>query len=205
MSSLESGALLPVVVQDRLSRQVLMVAFANDEAVRLTRTTGWAHFYSRSRGRLWKKGETSGHVLRVHTILEDCDQDALIYLATARYPVCHNNTASCFGNGSAWRPDPLVWLADVVQERLSGPKDRESYTQKLAESPERAAQKVGEEAVEVAIAAVSRNRSAVVAEVSDLLYHLAVLMATQNVSWESVTDELVGRHSSRDGSRTSPI
>lgn len=192
---------MPVVVQDRRSRQVLTLAYANQEALELTRTTGLAHFYSRSRNRLWKKGETSGHVLPVVAILEDCDQDAWLYIADQLHPACHRNTASCFGAGDALAPDPLVWLDAIVRDRVNQPPDPDSYTQTLMRGdPARILQKIGEEAVEVAIAGMQRSLGRgsgddLVNEMADLLYHLSVAAVRLDLSWDSVVQELSRRHS----------
>lgn len=192
--------LVPVVVQDRQTRQVLMLGYANEEAVRLTRATGWAHFFSRSRQRLWKKGETSGHWLPVRDILEDCDQDALLYLVEADTSVCHRDTRSCFGDGEALVADPLLWLSEVVQARVDGAPDEESYTQQLsAGDVARLIQKVGEEALEVVIAALRQaergnEETALIGEVCDLLYHLTVLLARLHLPLEGLTAELQRRH-----------
>ncbi len=203
--------LFPVVVQDRRTRQVLMLGYANAEALDLTRSTGLAHFYSRSRQRLWQKGETSGHVLPVQEILEDCDRDAFLYVADVENPVCHRNTTSCFGNGEALVPDPLVWLVETVHDRLSQAPDPASYTQKLVQGdPARLVQKVGEESVEVVIAALARDQTGegkpeLVGEISDLMYHLTVLMERLDVSLTDIATELKRRHMSREGSRINPI
>lgn len=178
-----------------------MVAHATAEAVSLTQTTGWAHFYSRSRQRLWKKGETSGHTLKVADIVEDCDADALLYLVDREHPVCHRNTVSCFGDGSPISPDPLAWLFDLVERRRSGPPDPQSYTQSLAADPSRAAQKVGEEAVEVVVAAMRHDSRELTGEIADLLYHLAVLMHIHDVAPSQVGQELLRRHAAAGGAQ----
>lgn len=196
--------LMPVVVQDRRTRQVLMVAYVSQEALELTRSTGFAHFYSRSRDRLWKKGETSGHVLPVIRILEDCDQDAWLYIVDQTHPVCHRNTVSCFGSGEAESPDPLAWLDEVVRARLAQPSDPHSYTQELAQGhPGRLLQKVGEEAVEVIIAGMKvsqsgESRHELVAEMADLLYHLSVAAVCLDMPWNQVAEELRRRHDPQD-------
>ena len=197
--------LTPVIVQDRRTRQVLMLAYATDEALDLTRSTGYAHFYSRSRKQLWKKGETSGHVLPVVQIMEDCDQDACLYIVDQVYPVCHRNTVSCFGEGAALSPDPLMWLDDVVRQRTRQPRDPESYTQELVRGdPGRLLQKVGEEAVEVVLAGMKvcqtdGARAELAAEMADLLYHLAVTAVRLDVSWDMVMEELNRRHNKGSG------
>ena len=187
--------LFPVVVQDRTSRQIMMLAYANERAIQLTQSTGLAHFYSRSRQRLWQKGETSGHIVPVAEILWDCDQDALIYLADTPHPVCHRNTPSCFGDGNRWPIDPLLGLSAIVQERIGEESSAPSYTRSLYQGdPHRLAQKLGEESIEVVIAALTSNPAELVGEISDLLYHLTVLMARHNISVAQVADELWRRH-----------
>lgn len=173
-----------------------MLAYATDEALQLTRSTGFAHFYSRSRNRLWKKGETSGHVLPVVQVMEDCDQDAWLYIVDQVHPACHRNTVSCFGSGEAWAPDPLIWLDAVVRMRIRQPPDPDSYTQQLAHgAPGRLLQKVGEEAVEVVVAGMQVHqgdgaRNELAAEMADLLYHLTVAAVRLDVPWGMVMEEL---------------
>ncbi len=187
--------LIPVIVQNRTSRQVMMLAYANAEAVELTRRTGIAHFFSRSRERIWKKGETSGHTVNVAEILSDCDNDALIYLSDTPHPVCHRNTPSCFGDGSQWSVDPLSWLVTIIQGRITENSEAPSYTRSLFHGdPARLAQKLGEESVEVVIAAMRSNQAELVEEVCDLLYHLTVLMARHDISLDLIMDELTRRH-----------
>lgn len=201
----EGEQLYPVVVQDLQTRQVMMLAYANQQALDLTRSTQLAHFYSRSRQRLWKKGETSGNTVRVYEVLADCDQDAFLYLAEATHPVCHRGTASCFAEGERWRADPLVGLDQIVRRRLEEDSSGFSYTKSLMEGElSRLVQKVGEEAVEVVIAALQDDTPSLVGEVSDLLYHLAVLAVRLDISWSQVADELARRHQSGATSRTSP-
>ncbi|HEY2789619.1 MAG TPA: bifunctional phosphoribosyl-AMP cyclohydrolase/phosphoribosyl-ATP diphosphatase HisIE [Gaiellales bacterium] len=166
-----AGELLPCVVQDADTGRVLMLAYVDAEALDATRRTGLAHFHSRSRGRLWQKGETSGNVLRVAEIRADCDADALLYLAHPAGPTCHTGSASCFGDAAP----VLAELADVVAERArSG--DQASYVAGLiAAERERAQRKVGEEAVEVLLAAPGSDH--LVAEVADLWFHSMLLLA----------------------------
>ncbi len=198
MSQTSNLNLIPVIVQNRTSHQVMMLAYANAEAIELTRSTGLAHFYSRSRDRIWKKGETSGHIVNVAEILSDCDNDALIYLSDTPHPVCHRNTPSCFGDGSQWSIDPLSWLATIVQGRIAENSDAPSYTRSLFNGdPARLTQKLGEESIEVVIAAMKSNQAELVGEVCDLLYHLTVLMARHNISLDLVMDELMRRHQLR--------
>lgn len=195
----DDRGLLPVVVQDVGSGAVLMLAWADREAVEKTIETGQAHFWSRSRQKLWKKGETSGNVLEVVEVLADCDGDSLLVRARPLGPTCHRGSRSCF------EPNPaqleLGWLAEVLASR-KGADPGASYTARLFEQGiERIAQKVGEEGVETALAAVSgaaagfpaERRSALTGEAADLLYHLLVLLAAAGVAPGEVAARLLER------------
>jgi phosphoribosyl-ATP pyrophosphohydrolase/phosphoribosyl-AMP cyclohydrolase len=166
-----AGALLPCVVQDADTGRVLMLAYVDAEALEATQRTGLAHFHSRSRGRLWQKGETSGNVLRVAEIRADCDADALLYLAQPAGPICHTGAVSCFGSGAPVLPE----LADVVAERARSGEQGSYVAGLLAGERERAQRKVGEEAVEVLLAAPGSDD--LVAEVADLWFHSMLLLA----------------------------
>ncbi len=198
----DANGLLPVVVQDAGSGAVLMLAYANREAVEKTLATGQAWFWSRSRQSLWKKGETSGNTLQVLEVTADCDGDALLMRALPAGPTCHRGTRSCF------EPNParleLGWLAAVLETR-KGADPETSYTARLlARGVERIAQKVGEEGVETAIAAVSvsargpgeddERRKALIGEASDLIYHLLVLLQATGVDPAEIKNELLRRH-----------
>jgi len=170
------------IVQDARDDRVLMLAWMDEEAERLTRETGEAWFWSRSRERLWKKGETSGNTLAVQEIREDCDDDALVLRVIPNGPVCHTGSRSCFA--------PELWrtVVERVRERPEG-----SYVASLAEAGvERAAQKLGEEAVEAAIAATARD-GRLVEEAADVVFHLYVLLAVAGVDVAEVEAELAGR------------
>ena len=185
--------LLPAVVQDAESGRLLMLGYMNREALTATLESGFATFWSRSKQRLWRKGETSGNGLAVRTVHEDCDGDALLVLAEPQGPTCHEGTASCFG-GEPGGPGWLGELREIVADRASAPADR-SYTRRLLdEGVGRIAQKVGEEGLEVALAAVSRDRSDVTEEIADLLFHLTVLMQVLELSWPEVVAVLRQRH-----------
>lgn len=188
----DDRGLLPVVVQDVGTGAVLMLAFANREAVELTLATGEAHFWSRSRQALWRKGETSGNTLQVVEVLEDCDGDALLVRARPAGPACHRGTRTCF------EPNParleLGWLASVLEERRSADPEASYTARLLASGIERIAQKVGEEGVETAIAAVAGRRDGVVNEAADLLYHLLVLLQASGVEPGEIAEELLRRH-----------
>ncbi|HEX8839919.1 MAG TPA: bifunctional phosphoribosyl-AMP cyclohydrolase/phosphoribosyl-ATP diphosphatase HisIE [Sphingomicrobium sp.] len=187
--------LLPAIVQDRRSGRVLMVGYMNREAAGATLETGRTTFFSRSKQRLWQKGETSGHHLQVHAVFADCDDDALLVLADPNGPTCHTGATSCFGEEASGGPGWLADLARVVEQR-AGSGDDGSYTRRLlAEGTGRIAQKVGEEGVEVALAAVSRSPEDCAEELADLLYHVTVLMESLGLPWEQVLAVLKARHS----------
>lgn len=193
----KGDGLLPAVVQDARSGQVLMLGYMNREALRATLVERRVTFFSRARNRLWTKGETSGNALHVVDVLPDCDQDTLLVLANPDGPTCHRGTRSCFGDSSeseATRLSFLSRLEAVIAQRMSE-RPEGSYTARLwAEGPTRIAQKVGEEGVEVALAAVTQADERLVSEAADLLYHLALLLKTRNLSFATVVRELQQRH-----------
>lgn len=186
--------LLPAIVQDADTGQVLMLGYMSRTALAATISSGKVTFYSRSKARLWQKGETSGNVLRLASVEGDCDGDALLVRAVPAGPTCHRGTTSCFGEGEAEGAGFLATLARIVAERGAAAAE-DSYTARLlAEGPQRIAQKVGEEGVELALAAVARDKEACVEETADLLYHLTVLMEARGYGWADVTDVLKARH-----------
>ncbi len=189
------GALIPAVVQDEATGQVLMLGYMDRAALEATLRSGFATFYSRSKGRLWQKGETSGNRLAVSAVFVDCDGDALLVKAQAMGPTCHLGTTSCFAGREPDGVAFLARLARIVHDRaLSG--EASSYTARLlAEGPGRIAQKVGEEGVEVALAAVSRDVDGCIEETADLVYHLTVLMEARGFGWDDVAARLRERHS----------
>ncbi len=190
------SGLVPAIVQDSATQQVLMLGYMNRAAFDATLTSGFATFFSRSKGRLWEKGETSGNRLAVDAIHTDCDADALLLLARPAGPTCHLGSASCFGahdEGIGW----LQRLASIVHERAVAGAE-ESYTARLlAKGSAAIAQKIGEEGVEVALAAVTRGRAGCIAESADLVFHLTVLMEAKGYGWDDVAAELRTRHASR--------
>jgi phosphoribosyl-ATP pyrophosphohydrolase/phosphoribosyl-AMP cyclohydrolase len=198
----KGGGLLPAVVQDADSGAVLMLAYMNAEALRETLSRGRAVFYSRSRQALWEKGETSGNTLHVVDVLADCDDDALLVRARPAGPTCHRNTTTCFGDGSvpcAGGTGFLAQLEAVIAERIAQ-RPEDSYTAKLfAKGVKRMAQKVGEEGVEVALAAQAGDDAELVSESADLLFHLALLLKARGLSLSDVTSELAARHRARTG------
>lgn len=190
------GGLIPAAVQDSRSGRLLMLGYMNRDALARTLTSGLVTFYSRSKQRLWQKGETSGNRLRLVAVHEDCDGDALLVLADPEGPACHLGTASCFGADEPRGPSWLAELSKIVAERAAS-GDRSSYTRQLLDAGvERVAQKIGEEGVEVALAAVSRDASNCAEEVADLLYHIAVLLEAKGFGWDEVIAVLKERHAS---------
>lgn len=188
----KGDGLLPAIVQDASNLRVLMLGYMNAEALAATRSSGHVTFYSRSKQRLWKKGETSGHVLELVSLQADCDNDTLLVLARPHGPTCHLQRDSCFSRA------PASFLADldalVSQREAERPSG--SYTTKLFEEGiRRIAQKVGEEGVETALAAVAQDDAALLGESADLVFHLLVLLRARGLSLQEVSSLLQRRHS----------
>jgi imidazole glycerol-phosphate synthase subunit HisF len=201
--SFEERGLLPVVVQDFASGAVLMLAWADREALERTLETRTAWFWSRSRQRLWQKGESSGNVFEVQEILADCDGDAVLLRVRPRGPACHRGTRSCFEPNVAALE--LGWLFRVLEERRHASPE-ESYTARLlSQGLQRVAQKVGEEAVETLVAALSSGdeagRGALAEESADLLYHLLALLLAREVPPGEVARALADRHAAGGAGR----
>jgi len=180
---------------------VLMLGYMNREALAATEATGRVTFWSRSKDRLWTKGETSGHFLEVCSIGVDCDRDALLILAQPEGPACHLGTATCWGADAprslAHRLEFLCRLEQIIAQRIADPPPG-SYTAKLVEEGlTRIAQKVGEEGVELALAAVAQDDEAVIGEAADLLYHIVLLLKAKGLSLTQVAAELESRHAER--------
>ena len=201
----DDRGLLPVVAQDEASGAVLMLAYADREAVELTLSTRQAHFWSRSRRELWRKGATSGNTLEVREVLTDCDRDTLLLRVRPAGPACHRGSRSCFEPNAARLE--LGWLWRVLEARQNAGAE-DSYTARLlAAGLPRVAQKVGEEAVETVIAALdgtgggkdTDGRNALVEEGADLLYHLLVLLLASGVEPGQLAAELQNRHTTAQG------
>lgn len=186
-------SLMPVVIQNAISGDVLMLGYMNKEALNVTLESGNVTFYSRTKQRLWTKGETSGNFLKLVNIYPDCDNDTLLILANPIGPTCHNGTESCFAPAqSQW--GFLYELENLLRERKNASPDS-SYTARLyASGTKRIAQKVGEEGVETALAATVNDREELKNEASDLLYHLMVLLQDQSLSLSDVIGCLQERH-----------
>jgi phosphoribosyl-AMP cyclohydrolase / phosphoribosyl-ATP pyrophosphohydrolase len=191
----KSNGLLPAIVQHHLTGEVLMLGYMNAEALTQTKASGQVTFYSRSKQRLWTKGESSGHVLQVKSIRVDCDADTLLVQADPQGPTCHLGTSSCFGDAA--RP-PLGFLAEldalVASRKAELPEG--SYTTRLfSGGTRRIAQKVGEEGVETALAAVTQGDEDLLGEAADLIFHLTVLLRARGFGLADVTQVLIKRHS----------
>jgi phosphoribosyl-ATP pyrophosphohydrolase/phosphoribosyl-AMP cyclohydrolase len=187
--------LVPAIVQDARTRQVLMLGYMNEAALKKTVASKKVTFFSRSKQRLWTKGESSKHFLRVASIEVDCDNDTLLVLANPDGPTCHRGTVSCFGDGAlAGGAGFLAHLDQVVAERIKS-GDKSSYTVRLVqEGVARCAQKVGEEGVETALAAVQKDSKEFAGEAADLLYHLIVLLRAKKLSLTDAIAVLEKRH-----------
>jgi phosphoribosyl-AMP cyclohydrolase / phosphoribosyl-ATP pyrophosphohydrolase len=186
--------LLPAVVQHWRSGAVLMQGWMNEAALRATLASGKVTFYSRSKQRLWTKGETSQHFLLLRDVLTDCDSDSLLLRAEPQGPTCHLGSDSCFGVEALRIPGFLGELDALVAAR-ERERPEGSYTTKLFEAGlRRIAQKVGEEGVETALAAVAQDESALIGEAADLLFHLTVLLRARGVSLADAVGELERRH-----------
>jgi phosphoribosyl-ATP pyrophosphohydrolase/phosphoribosyl-AMP cyclohydrolase len=196
----KAGGLLPAIVQDAATGTVLMLGYMNREALDATLARGRVVFFSRSRQQLWEKGETSGNTLDLVSVVADCDADSLLVRANPVGPTCHRNTVSCFGDGAP--PDSeglgfLTQLDQVIAARIAQSPEG-SYTAKLYQQGiRRMAQKVGEEGVEVALAAQNADSAELVSESADLLFHLALLLRARDLSLDAVAAELAARHRAR--------
>jgi phosphoribosyl-ATP pyrophosphohydrolase/phosphoribosyl-AMP cyclohydrolase len=191
---------LPAIVQNADTGAVLMLGYMNSQALQLTLERERVVFFSRSRQTLWEKGETSGNTLDVVDIRIDCDADTLLVSARPRGPTCHEGTSSCFGDeppSGAVKMAFLSQLQQIIAQRIQDAPEG-SYTAKLySQGPRRMAQKVGEEGVEVALAAIAQDNDELISECSDLIFHLMVLLHSRGLSLEQVAGELKKRHAAR--------
>lgn len=191
-----ADGLLPLIVQHAVSGKVLMQGFANSEAVSTTLQSGRVTFFSRSKNRLWTKGESSGHFLQLQSLSADCDRDSLLALALPDGPTCHVGTETCWHDAHSNAP-ALSFLTDleavIASRQHADPKS--SYTASLfARGVKRIAQKVGEEGVESALAAMAGDREELKNEAADLIFHLLVLLRSQDLQLNDVIDVLKARH-----------
>ena len=188
-----ADGLLPVIIQDHVTRKVLMLGYMNREAFEKTVESGKVTFYSRSRKKLWTKGETSGNYLYVRELFQDCDKDALLITVSPTGPVCHRGTTACFDTPA--EEGFISRLSEIVKDRHKEmPED--SYTTRLfIRGVKKIAQKVGEEAIESAIEAVDGNRNRFIYEAADLMFHYLVLLEEMGVTLSDIEKELLARHS----------
>ena len=185
--------LIPACIQDHDTLQVLMVGFMNQQALEQTLVTGKVTFWSRSKNRLWVKGETSGNFLSVVDCHIDCDNDSLLIYAKPHGPTCHLGTASCFQTQDVPTLSTLIKLTHIIEDRYQHPKAGSYTTQLLQSSTKRIAQKVGEEGVEVALAALAETNYELANEAADLLFHLFVLLKHKNLDFKTVAHILENR------------
>jgi phosphoribosyl-ATP pyrophosphohydrolase/phosphoribosyl-AMP cyclohydrolase len=201
----KGNGLLPAIVQDAGSGAVLMLGYMNRDALAATQASGRVTFWSRSKGRLWTKGETSGHFLELKQIAADCDGDTLLILAEPNGPACHRGTPTCWGENPPQAASQgiafLGILEQVITQRIVT-RPAGSYTAKLlAEGTRRIAQKVGEEGLELALAAVAQSDQEIIGEAADLLYHTLLLLRVKDLSLAQVVAELENRHAGRTAGR----
>jgi len=193
----KGDGLVPAIVQDVDTGAVLMMAYMNRAALEQTLARKRAAFFSRSKQRLWEKGETTGHTLDVLDVIADCDNDTLLVSARPRGPACHNGTLTCFGDEARSAATTIAFLAKleaVIAQRASE-KPEASYTARLLDKGvARVAQKVGEEGVELALAGVGEPVQKVIGESADLLFHMLVLLRARGIPLRAVVDELESRH-----------
>ena len=191
--SFDPAGLIPVVAQDRASGDVLIVAYANVAALVRTAETGFAHFWSRSRQALWKKGETSGHMLRVVEVRADCDKDALLYVVEPEGPACHTGARTCFGEDSPTAAGMLEEVARVIAARAQAAPEGSYTARLLAQGQDQVLKKIGEEATEVVLAAKGQSDERLAEEAADLLFHLLVALHQRSLPLSRVMDVLKER------------
>jgi len=199
----KGNGLVPAVVQDASNNRVLMQAYMNEEALRLTLASGKTHFWSRTKGRIWLKGEESGHHSLVQNVVLDCDNDAILFKVQQIGPVCHTGEESCF-----YKPlkaedkqevdaKMLERLFEVIKERIRNPTQK-SYVSRLTAKGENAVlQKIGEEAVEIVLAAKDDNATEITHEAADVLFHILVLFAQKSIKLTRIFEELERRHKNK--------
>ncbi|MGN0224625.1 MAG: bifunctional phosphoribosyl-AMP cyclohydrolase/phosphoribosyl-ATP diphosphatase HisIE [Prevotella sp.] len=192
----KSGGLVPAIIQDATTNNVLMLGYMNEEAYKRTVATGKVTFWSRSRKTLWTKGETSGNFLNLVSISVDCDNDTLLVKVHPEGPVCHKGTDTCWGEVNNF--NPLLFLSelqDFIEKRHEEMPEGSYTTSLFKDGLNRMAQKVGEEALEAVIEAVNGTDDRLVYEASDMFYHLIVLLTAKGLRIEDVARELLERHS----------
>lgn len=188
------NGLIPAIVQDALSGKVLMQGFMNAEALAKTQETGMVTFFSRSKDRLWTKGETSGNFMELVSVAADCDGDSILIKANPRGPVCHTGADTCWDEENTSKTGFIDQLRAIIKDRKNNPSDK-SYTASLfAKGINKIAQKVGEEAVEIVIEAKDNNKELFLGEAADLLFHYLVLLEAKGYELDEVMEVLMQRH-----------
>lgn len=190
----KGNGLAPVIVQHYKSNTILMLGYMNEEALEKTKELGKATFFSRSKNRLWTKGETSDNYLIVKDILIDCDQDTILIKADPQGPTCHTGSDTCFNEELSSNVDFLYQLEEVIFDRKNNPTEKSYTTSLFQKGINKIAQKVGEEATEVVIDAMDNNRERLKEETADLLYHLLVLLAEKDIALNEISEVLRKRH-----------
>lgn len=188
------GGLIPAIVQDNNTNKVLMLGFMNEEAYEETKETGKVTFFSRTKNRLWMKGETSGNTLQVVSMMVDCDNDTILIKANPSGPVCHTGADTCFGEKNVEDIMFLKYLQDFIEQRRQEMPEGSYTTSLFLKGVNRMAQKVGEEAVETVIEATNGTEDGFIYEASDLIYHLIVLLTSKGLRLEDLARELKKRH-----------
>ena len=188
------GGLIPAIVQDNNTNKVLMLGFMNEEAYEETKETGKVTFFSRTKNRLWMKGETSGNTLQVVSMMVDCENDTILIKANPAGPVCHTGADTCFGEKNVEDIMFLKYLQDFIEQRRQEMPEGSYTTSLFLKGVNRMAQKVGEEAVETVIEATNGTEDGFIYEASDLIYHLIVLLTSKGLRLEDLARELKKRH-----------
>ena len=188
------GGLIPAIIQDNNTNKELMLGFMNEEALEQTLSSGKVTFFSRTKNRLWMKGETSGNTLSVVSITPDCDNDTLLIKAIPAGPVCHKGTDTCFGEKNEENIMFLKYLQNFIERRRQEMPEGSYTTTLFQKGINRMAQKVGEEAVETVIEATNGTEDRLIYEASDLIYHLIVLLTSKGLRIDDLARELKKRH-----------
>lgn len=189
----KTDGLIPAIVQDALSNKVLMLGYMNQEALQKTQKEGRVTFWSRSKERLWTKGETSGNFLEVENMRIDCDKDTLLIKARPIGPVCHTGADTCFEEKNASRTGFIDHLRSIIKDRKNNPSDKSYTTSLFTKGINKVAQKVGEEAVELVIEAKDDNKDLFLGEAADLLFHYLILLEAKGIELDEVVEVLEAR------------
>ncbi len=188
----KTNGLVPVIIQDEKTLEVLMLGYMNEEAFQKTSSEKKVTFFSRTKNRLWTKGEESGNFLHVISIKEDCDNDTLLIKARPEGPTCHTGSRSCFN--TEYNQNFIFELENIIEDRYKNPAESSYINNLRGKGLNKIAQKVGEEGVETVIAALNETENDFINEASDLVFHLLVLMKEKNVSLETIAKNLAARH-----------